>query len=1075
MAQFPITIYDRPSISAANLLRGDIGGAATALLAPEKLDPSRISPLHESLMGDLKKEGKKNGFLRGIMSVVSDPLVIAMLFMSSRYPVAGASKLFDIGRKFAGYAHRPGFFEGLFGRAERIFANTPVPKLMVQSTQATNEFTMGWGGKVAGWLEEFKKVTGRYPSAKENIMLGAKLSKMDQPGSVVTQALLKNKIQLSSPLRRLHDHMAQEFFPQFYGEVVGPLRGTDAYGRVLKRVAERAGIDPTHLRRVGVQQIAKMKGYFPRTLIRTPAMVAEYAEEALRAAGGDPQKMQGLAQSAAVSKVSGHALPRRGGLIPSRAELASIGELNPAAWRAIDGRLSGMAKSLINGPANRPDLGAAAKLADLFARRKAGAIASSEVVDGIQAFLRTNRILPSQFRQAISGIHQAVESGNLTGAKQQMFNVIRAGVGERQFSLSFMPVVNNYIHSFSRPFVWSVKKLGKGIEGVRPDLTLGEALVGVPQKSKEALRYAQSMGIPVKKPVSGIISRLSPPLQHMMKSDYMPILQGMTTESQTQGMLRWANIKMKAIQALGDPKGMANLIPQATRDNIIGMLTNEKGGFGYLNAQAKVAGYFYYSALGFNPASAFQNLMQPIITTMPMVGPKAFWQGLRTTTRKMGQYYNLRGAGTPSTEAIAKAFPEFAKAGLGPEPLSEAILRDSLEGMWTGAKALPSEALATGGKPWLERIKRLSMSMFSTSERFNRLVSFEAGLAKAKMDGLYKGMIPSTKAVELASTLVRSTQFPAGPGQMPRALLKLPAPWRQFMYFPIRYMGFLAESTRLGGGTARNWGTIARTAGYSAITYKMMRDVAGVDVSRSLMSGALPLPQYEKAPFFPMPLVPPLAGIAGAAAMAATQGDLAPLAQVSGLFLPAGVPLRRAYRSLSPKYARYDMKTPDGKIPIFGANKAMVGAFTPTQLFMRSIGLRPTEVAAEQELTKYLLKHRDSIREMRRAYVEALAAGNPEEAQRIQDAFKRAYPTLGAITVKKSDLKAATDRHRLTRLGRLTRTLPREYRPQFEDAVGAAMANYTVNALGPIESIPMPTLDSSPFQGPYQPPSNLGF
>jgi len=217
------------------------------------------------------------------------------------------------------------------------------------------------------------------------------------------------------------------------------------------------------------------------------------------------------------------------------------------------------------------------------------------------------------------------------------------------------------------------------------------------------------------------------------------------------------------------------------------------------------------------------------------------------------------------------------------------------------------------------------------------------------------------------------------------------------------------------------------------------------------MFGALPLPEYEDSPFFPLPIVPPVLGLAGEGARALVSQDTRHLGRAASLLVPGGVAARRAYRTLSPKYAKYDQRTPDGRIPVFGKNQALVGNYTPMQLFMRAAGVRPTEVGTEQDMTRYLLRHRDEIREARRQYIEATVQGNPEEAQRIQDTFKRLYPSLGPITVKKSDLQAAEDRRMLTRLQRLLRTLPKEYRPMFQQLVNTAMAGQMGNMFGASE------------------------
>jgi hypothetical protein len=127
------------------------------------------------------------------------------------------------------------------------------------------------------------------------------------------------------------------------------------------------------------------------------------------------------------------------------------------------------------------------------------------------------------------------------------------------------------------------------------------------------------------------------------------------------------------------------------------------------------------------------------------------------------------------------------------------------------------------------------------------------------------------------------------------------------------------------------------------------------------------------------------------------------------------------------------------------------------QLYMRAIGLHPDDIQKERELTSYLLKQRDEIRNIRRAYVSALADNDPEQAQSVQEQFQRAYPELGPLQIKSSDLKAEDNRRNLTRIQRLMKTMPADYREYFGQVVAAALAN---DATGMFSQAPEPHVGS---------------
>jgi len=1015
MPGFDLSIYNRPGLAVRQLGRGDVAGVGRALLAPETLGPTSLLPQAPSsaeggFMATLRRMRDSNPLLRGIMSVATDPLVIASLLLSSRWPIASAKKMFQYGRKFAGYMHRPGMLEGLFARAERLFANTNMvgrwssephrnlraytPGFFERHVEGLDKFFRQWLGNVSKTFEEFKTHAGRYPTMKEGIRISAKLEGTD--------ALLTEKVTLTADEHRLFTRLQSRdgFFQKFFRDVVAPFQRSDAGKAYLRRVADRAGIRADSLDAV---RGGKLR-YFPHTLNRTPSIMLDYLEHAQQMAGKGTSGYRIAEERAVAAASAGHAAPRLGVLRPSRADLELIGTIDEKKWRVLQMESAQRARQIVN------------SLADRFVYQQGQKLElpAMEATEDMSRFLRSHAIAVGtrEGQHMLSEAYRLAAAGDRAGFVKTVGRYAFDAAQTREYSLQLQPVLQNYVYSFARPYVWHVTKVGGGLEGIPADTTLGAA-------------------------VSDELRHMNPTQRKIMLDDYIPLLQGHLTESQISGAMRWAHTKLKVVDWLDDKAAMSKHIPKGMREKLQSWLLSAKGGVSYLNVHGKVASYFYLSTLGLNPASAFQNLLQPIITTGPLVGFGNLWRAVGSTTKKLGAYFDARHGGMTDVQAMEKAFPEFIKSGLGPEPMSRAILHDALSSAYHSASNIEVPGLNVGSKGWWESAKKSMMVMFSSTERWNRLLSFEAGRIKALRDGL-----SAPDALHLGTQVVRATQFPAGPAQMPRILLKLPAAWRQFLYFPLRYAGFLAESTVMGGGNKRQWGTLARTVAASSIAYRAAREALGINIGQSLMFGALPLPQFQNSPFYPLPITPPLLSIGGALANAVATGDTRQLGRTASLLAPAGVQARRMWRSLHPKYARYSERTPDGKIPVYGDNQALVGHYTPMQLFMRSLGFQPTDVVAEREMSHYLLKHRDTIRDMRRQYVEAVVTGNIGEAQRLQDAFHSLYPSLGKITMKKSDIQAAQDRRFLTRVQRLLRTLPKEYRGAFGEVANAATASH---------------------------------
>ena len=154
--------------------------------------------------------------------------------------------------------------------------------------------------------------------------------------------------------------------------------------------------------------------------------------------------------------------------------------------------------------------------------------------------------------------------------------------------------------------------------------------------------------------------------------------------------------------------------------------------------------------------------------------------------------------------------------------------------------------------------------------------------------------------------------------------------------------------------------------------------------------------------------------------------------------LPGGIAVRRLYKTLGPKYADYKNRTEDGRIPVYNDQKALIGAFTPWQLSMRAIGIAPTSQQAEYDAAKWLITQRDKIRGYRRDYLESLASNDIRGAEKINREFQKAYPELGPLQTKKSDLKAIHNRREISRLNRILKGFPKSYQPLFSSMISQA-------------------------------------
>jgi hypothetical protein len=481
-----------------------------------------------------------------------------------------------------------------------------------------------------------------------------------------------------------------------------------------------------------------------------------------------------------------------------------------------------------------------------------------------------------------------------------------------------------------------------------------------------------------------------------------------------------------------------SLIPDPTRKFLIDKMED------YTFADTEASGhainhYLYLSTMGANLGPASKNIFQNPLTLIPMkgMGVNAWAEGIRKTTEKSALYLADVGKGMKAEAAFEKNFGDFVEM-MGPQ--------SSMMSRMFGAEA-PGVGLAEHAKGFIQKAEDLAMAPFKFTELWvNRMPAFYGAKSRALSWGA-----TAAQANRIAANVVDTAHFIGGPLGMPAGVMDYWSPARQFMQFPTRYAGFLANSAYAGGKL--DLSTISKAMAASAGIYTVGRDILGMDLSGGLLMGALPVPQYENSPFYPFPLVPPIAQLAGNVVQGIATGKAQPVLDAATLLIPGGLAARRLQRTLGPKKADYQNRLPDGRIPVYNEAGSLVGAYTALQLSLRAIGVMPNDVAKERAAAVWLAKQRDQIRGYRRKWLEAVAANDAVEQDRIQGQFAKQYPELGPMQVKKTDLKALQNRRQTSRINRVMRGFPSAYRPLFQNIVAETeLQDFTQNL--PTTAIP---------------------
>lgn len=595
--------------------------------------------------------------------------------------------------------------------------------------------------------------------------------------------------------------------------------------------------------------------------------------------------------------------------------------------------------------------------------------------------------------------------------------------GYRRYSLDLIDVASNYTRGMGRVAAWSVPAPG------------GKRWVGKLISDELKLLGSQN-----------------PYKANIVRDSIIPLASGQLSWEQWVPNMNFSQSKAWAgevLEKLPLPTGLKDVL----RKPLIATQS-----LSYRRVGAMIQTHFYLSTMGLNPVSPMKNLLQSVITTIPMIGPKYFAAGLKDVAKRAEKYRGFRAAGIESEKAFNEAFGEFAETAFDVGRISPLAHLEDPDTVFHPRSKI-SKAY-----DWLAD---KSLRGFTWTERFNRLVAFYGARAKGldELPGL-RYMFPVTgesavlakgplkfkdgtrtlfgQAVQdYADQVARATQFGGGALNTPLKTLNWWGPIRQFTMFPLRVGGFV-----LGRGV-KNPGILGRMLLGSSAAYYGGK-AAGLDVSSALMWGALPDIPSEERPFAPAPLISPFLQVVGSTMNAAAKGDLSELSKALPLLVPFGVAGSRAIGMVAPPiaravrrpYADYSSPTADGKIPVYSPNKTLIGYYSYWQLMGKALGMGDLQGWQEQAMMKYFLVQRDEIRNLKRSYMEALQGNNVTKAEQINNEYKRRYPTVGpgkGITLTKTEIDGMQLRREVPRIEKLLDTLPPDQRESFAKVLAASL------------------------------------
>lgn len=1012
-ADFPVTPYDRPQLMLSNLLRGDVDGLTRAMLSPTTLSPTQMKTSR-----DIFLKGKTPGpFLKTILDIATNPLVIGGLILGIiKFPIGSTKALLDLRRGLlpkaaamsegASFMHDamnnlrivPGLYEAIAGhwKTTADFMGKhweKLNKIFVKAGQITKTEGYAIAAKLDGLHTTENSLYHLLHNEPEYVEFF---------GSKTVPIAANIQKTMNSRLLSITDQVRG-----WYNGTRAPImENPEALERVARAVEKK-----------GMRFGKNITNYFNHN-----SQYDKYYATSVRGSSGVNYRKHLHAET--LAKVGREEFERTGisvARLEQIQELEQIGHVPQGFVDQVANRVFQRWSAEASGTTRR--IWADIERAGLNETQQRVAFVNQMkeyYTKGAGKNLNFVARLgnPKKAVDTLDSMAGALQKARVSGppALEQEFMEIGKVLGEpAKYSLNLHDATGRYLNSIAPSYAWH----GLGYRDKVMDI------MGQPNVFKE-IPWAESY----------------------VMDDILPHTLGIKSWPEMKRSLSYTVQKSKIAGWLDNHPLPRKLLGDKGVDWLSNWYKQSRVFSTAETLDSAVASNFYLSALGLNLSSSAKNSLQTFITTFNHVGPKGIYnglmgvggeEGLLTKLSKYGSYLSKNGFGVEAREAGFKyAFPEFV------EDIGEA--HNIVSSMMAGDIAKEGMVFAKAETGW-QAIKKFMMMPFATTEAGNRLMAYYAGrnthlvenatkLAKASA---VERTVILREAGEVGQTLNMISNFPGGPLGMPKALLNWRPEFRQFMQFPLRFMGFAHGSLRLGKDPlVRDWGTIGRMLAGSTALSIGARNLAGVDLSGGLMFGALPLPQYEKSPFYPWPFVPPVAQIGGAAVKALMTGSTQGLGEAGALFVPGGIALRRAYKSLSPRFADYENPTPEGRIPLYNNDKTLMGTLSPMELTLRALGLRPQSLSAEQGAAKWLLSQRDRIRQYRRDFTQASFENDGARAEKINREFQRVYPELGPIQIKKSDITALENRREISRLHRIERGISTAYRPIFSRIIGEA-------------------------------------
>lgn len=467
----------------------------------------------------------------------------------------------------------------------------------------------------------------------------------------------------------------------------------------------------------------------------------------------------------------------------------------------------------------------------------------------------------------------------------------------------------------------------------------------------------------------------------------------------------------------------------------------------------------YMSHLGLNFGSALINLLQPL-QSVHQLGFRNTVRAYGQTLEQLGEYARARSALGPNAkpDEIRAAFNKAFSRNFAGRSMDLADVAE-IGNSWEMLEKAGYGAHTEVGRPQ-HRIFEMMMKPFQFSETVNRSVTANAMLNAYEASGRGAGL-DFERARQEAFLGVQMLQFGSTPMNRPGLFYKdflKEAPFRQFAQYGLRTFANLFTIPGMVGGdrsiagmrvkspTGVAWTDMMRGMAVSAVAYEIAKSSLGVDLSRGLMlGGPADLIGGDRAlqqKNFPM-YIPPILDIGWDAARYLASGDVEILQDWAPRVIPGGVAISRALGSapqagvpavlgLQKTYADWS-QSQSGYVPMYNSDGRFMGQYPTSDVVLKALGMDMGRFSQPQEVSQFLLKNRDEIREARRQFIAAVLGNNMGAANQVKEGFERKFGL--PLTVTQAQFKEAQRLREQSIVQRTMGSIDQGVRGQYQQAV----------------------------------------